>query len=117
MENTDSAFCKKPDRFLIKYTVFSKSATTNENMQVQKNQKAEYEKVPRYSRQEPKKKETIGKMRWPEQAGRRSKLTATSTGRPKVNGEQVNLCGKQGTRTTVEMEKKANLVWGKFGLI
>ena len=70
--NTDRAFCKKPDRFLIKYTVFSKSATTNENMQVKKNQKAEYEKVPWCSRQDPKKRTKGWKshMAWAEGAAR-----------------------------------------------
>ena len=91
------------------YTEFSKSATTNENVQVQRNQKAEYEKVPGYSRQETSSKDQRVKITHG-LGRRRSTPTGANIGRPKVNGEQVNLCGKQGTRTTVGMEKKANLV-------
>ena len=90
--------------------VFEKSVTTNENKQGEKETKRPGTKVPRYSRQEPQGKGPRKKMRWPEQAGRGSKPTGATTGRPKVNGEQVNFCEKQGTRTTVGMEKKANLV-------
>ena len=85
--------------------VFEKSATTNENKQVKKNPKRQGTQVPRFSRQEP-----IGGPSSPSLKVQQASPTGATTGRPKVNGEQVNLCGKQGTRTTVGMEKKANLV-------
>ena len=45
-------------------------------------------------------------MGWAEGA---ASPTGATTGRPKVNGEQVNLCGKQGTNSGNGIETKFNL--------